>query len=99
MNADPIVMEYFPSALSRAESDAMIDGMQEGLEERGWGLWCLEIDGTCAGFVGLSVPTFDAHFTPCIEIGWRMATKLLGARLRTGGCAACRLTSAFGSSG
>lgn len=78
LNADPIVMEYFPSTQSRNESDAMIARMQKGLEERGWGSWCLEITGTCAGFVGLNVPTFDAHFTPCVEIGWRMATNYWG---------------------
>jgi RimJ/RimL family protein N-acetyltransferase len=25
-----------------------------------------------AGFVGLSVPGFEAQFTPCVEIGWRL---------------------------
>jgi RimJ/RimL family protein N-acetyltransferase len=78
LNADPVAMEFFPSTLSRAESDAMIGRMQKNLEERGWGFWSLEIDGTCAGFVGLSVPTFEAHFTPCVEIGWRLAPAVWG---------------------
>jgi RimJ/RimL family protein N-acetyltransferase len=30
------------------------------------------------GYVGLSVPTFDAHFTPCVEIGWRLAKEYWG---------------------
>jgi RimJ/RimL family protein N-acetyltransferase len=30
------------------------------------------------GFVGLSVPTFEAHFTPCVEIGWRLAQEHWG---------------------
>jgi RimJ/RimL family protein N-acetyltransferase len=25
------------------------------------------------GFVGLSRPSFSAHFTPCVEIGWRLS--------------------------
>lgn len=78
LNADPIAMEFLPGCLTRAESDAMIDRLQAGLEARGWGLWCLEVDGECAGFVGLSVPTFEAAFTPCTEIGWRLAPKFWG---------------------
>ena len=93
LNADPVVMEFFPSTLSRAESDAMIARAQAGLEARGWGFWCLEIDGSCAGFVGLSVPTFEAHFTPCVEIGWRMAGAFWGRGYAT---EAARLALDFG---
>lgn len=78
LNADAAVMEHFPAPLTRAESDAMIGRMQAGLETRGWGLWCLEIDGCCAGFVGLAVPTFEAPFMPCVEIGWRLAAARWG---------------------
>lgn len=78
LNADPVAMEHFPATLSRAESDALIARAQAALETRGWGWWCLEIDGGCAGFVGLSVPSFEAHFTPCVEIGWRMARPFWG---------------------
>ena len=78
LNADPIAMEFLPHPLSRDESDAMIGRLQDGLETRGWGLWCLEIDGECGGFVGLSVPRFEAPFTPCTEIGWRLAPKFWG---------------------
>ena len=78
LNADPIAMEFFPAPLSRAESDAMIARTQAGLEDRGWGWWCLDIGGTCAGFVGLAQPTFEAPFTPCVEVGWRMATRYWG---------------------
>lgn len=72
LNADAVAMEFFPSVLTRAESDAMIDRMRAAIDERGWGLWCLEIEGRCAGFTGLNVPTFDAAFLPAVEIGWRM---------------------------
>ncbi len=73
LNADPRVMEHFPAPLSRDESAALLDRMQAGIDARGWGNWALEVDGCCLGFVGLSVPTFEAHFTPCVEIGWRLA--------------------------
>jgi RimJ/RimL family protein N-acetyltransferase len=73
LNADPRVMEHFPAALTREESAAMMARMQAGIDARGWGNWALEAGGRCIGFVGLSMPTFDFHFTPCTEIGWRLA--------------------------
>lgn len=85
LNADPVTMEFFPAALSRAESDAMVDRLQAQLEDRGWGLWCLDIGGHCAGFVGLAVPTFTAHFTPCVEIGWRLDKAFWGHGYATEG--------------
>lgn len=96
LNADPVAMEYFPSTLSRAESDAMIERLQAGLASRGWGSWCLDIDGQCAGFVGLAVPSFEAHFTPCVEIGWRLAPAHWGHGYVTE-AAQCVLDLAFGS--
>ena len=78
LNADPIVMEHFPAPLTRVESDATITRLQTSLEQRGWGGWCLDIDGECAGFVGLAVPTFEAPFTPCVEVGWRLAAHAWG---------------------
>jgi RimJ/RimL family protein N-acetyltransferase len=75
LNADPEVMEHFPNVLSRAESDALADGIEAGLDERGWGLWAVEViaTGTFAGFVGLNPVPFDGSFTPAVEIGWRLA--------------------------
>lgn len=75
LNADPVVMEHFPSRLDREQSDALADRIATGLDERGWGLWALEVPGVTpfAGFVGLSVPGFEAAFTPAVEVGWRLA--------------------------
>ena len=75
LNADPVVMQHFPSTLSRTESDALADRIDAQTAARGFGLWALEVPGVVpfAGFVGLSVPAFDAPFTPCVEIGWRLA--------------------------
>lgn len=75
LNADPVVMEHFPAPLDRAASDALADRIATGLDERGWGLWALEVPGVTpfAGFVGLSVPGFEAAFTPAVEVGWRLA--------------------------
>src|SRR6266550_4048459 len=75
MNFDARVMEFFRSRLSRVESDAMVDGIQKNFSERGFGLWAIEVPGVApfVGFAGLAVALFTAHFTPCVEVGWRLA--------------------------
>jgi GT2 family glycosyltransferase/RimJ/RimL family protein N-acetyltransferase len=80
LNADPRVMEFFPNLLDRAESDALATRVQDHFVRHGYGLWAVEIPGVArfAGYVGLSVPTFWAHFTPCVEIGWRLARQYWG---------------------
>ena len=80
MNADPDVMRYFPALLSRDESDALIDEFNAHFDRYGYGIWALEIPGVCpfAGFAGLKHVSFDAAFTPAIEIGWRMRRDLWG---------------------
>jgi len=80
MNADPRVMEHFPSRLTTSESDAFIDRMIERWAADGFGLWAVErlADERLLGFAGLAAPTFEAHFTPAVEIGWRLAIEAWG---------------------
>lgn len=68
-------MEFFPALLTRAESDARVEKIREHFDRHGFGLWAVEAVGVAEfiGFVGLGVPAFEAHFTPCVEIGWRLA--------------------------
>lgn len=75
INADPRVCEFFPSTLNRDQSDAFADRIETHFAEHGFGLWAAEVkNGTpFIGFIGLSVPRFHSHFTPCVEIGWRLA--------------------------
>lgn len=75
LNSDPRVMEFLPKLLDRSESDAAAMRIADHFERHGFGLWAVEIRGVAdfAGFVGLNIPTFSAHFTPCVEIGWRLA--------------------------
>ncbi|MEP7057233.1 MAG: GNAT family N-acetyltransferase [Caldimonas sp.] len=75
LNADPVVMEFFPALVGRVASDASIDGWQAQFVERGWSNWAAEICATneFIGFVGLSVPRRVLPFSPCVEIGWRLA--------------------------
>ncbi|MFC5609830.1 GNAT family N-acetyltransferase [Variovorax soli] len=80
LNADRVVMEFFASTLSRAASDASIDAWQKQFEQRGWSNWAVELQATgqFIGFVGLSVPVRVLPFTPCVEIGWRLARSAWG---------------------
>jgi ribosomal-protein-alanine N-acetyltransferase len=87
MNRDPAVMEFFPALLTQLESDAMADRIDAALALRGFGLWAAELreTGDFIGFIGLSVPHFEAPFTPCVEIGWRLAKPHWGKGLATEG--------------
>jgi ribosomal-protein-alanine N-acetyltransferase len=73
-------MEHFPGRLARADSDAFADWIEAGFRARGWGLWAVEVlpAGEFIGFTGLSVPSFDAPFTPAVEVGWRLARTAWG---------------------
>ena len=90
MNADTRVMEYFPAPLRRKESDALVDRIEAHFAEHGWGPWAAELreTGEFIGFIGLNVPVFEAHFTPCVEIGWRLAAEHWGRGLATEGAGA-----------
>lgn len=80
MNADPRVMEFMPSLLSREESDALIDHIESHFREHGFGLCAVELrqEPSFIGYIGLAVPRFRAIFTPCIEIGWRLSADYWG---------------------
>lgn len=80
LNADPEVMEHFPAALTREQSDRLADQIASRIASDGYGLWAVEpIDGpSFVGFVGLLPVQFDAHFTPAVEVGWRLARDVWG---------------------
>jgi RimJ/RimL family protein N-acetyltransferase len=100
LNADARVMEYFPAALSREESDALAARIVAHFEKHGYGLWAVEVPAvtTFAGFIGLSVPRFMTPFTPCVEIGWRLAVESWGLGYATEGARAV-LDVGFGELG
>ena len=85
LNADPRVMEFFPNVLTRAQSDRSAEAIEQHFRTYGFGLYALESreDGRFIGFTGLAVPAFDAHFTPSVEIGWRLAASHWGRGLAT----------------
>ncbi len=78
MNADPEVMRFLLKPLSLEESRALFERLRGMIDRRGWGLWAVEVDGALAGATGLWEPTFKAHFTPCVEIGWRLRREYWG---------------------
>ncbi|QDT54727.1 ribosomal-protein-S5-alanine N-acetyltransferase [Caulifigura coniformis] len=80
VNADLRVVECLPGVLTREESDAFVDRIEAHFEKNGFGLWCVEAPGVaeCLGFIGLSIPQFETHFTPCVEIGWRLGSQYWG---------------------
>jgi RimJ/RimL family protein N-acetyltransferase len=80
LNADAMVMEHFPSTLTREQSDEMVDRMRATWAARGYGLWAAEVKETrrFIGFIGLSSPSWDAAFTPCVEVGWRLSKESWG---------------------
>jgi RimJ/RimL family protein N-acetyltransferase len=80
LNADENVMRYFPSTLTEKKSYTMAEKIQTLITKKGWGFWAVEekVSGTFIGYVGLHQPSLDLPFTPCVEIGWRLAKEYWG---------------------
>jgi len=95
LNADPEVMRWLGGPLAREASDALAARIRAGWAAHGLGLFALEVPGETAfaGFVGLAVPDFAAAFTPCVEVGWRLARAHWGRGYAT---EAARAALAFG---
>ena len=87
MNVDPRVMEFFPGLQDRATSDASVDYWLEGFDERGWSNWAVELkdSGEFIGFIGLWIPKRVFPFSPCVEVGWRLAHPYWGRGYATEG--------------
>jgi RimJ/RimL family protein N-acetyltransferase len=75
LNADPETLVYFPSTLTRAQSDELVDIIESRLEAQGFGLWALEVTATgeFIGFTGLNPMPEDVPGAGGMEIGWRLA--------------------------
>lgn len=73
-------MQFFPDTLDQVTSDAMVDRCAAQIAAHGYGIWATEVTqtGEFIGFVGLGRPTFEAAFTPCTEIGWRLKRSVWG---------------------
>lgn len=90
LNNDPRVMEYLAGPMAPAFSDRLILRIEQHFERYAFGLWATEFreSGALIGFIGLSVPQFEAPFMPAVEIGWRLSADYWGKGLATEGARA-----------
>ena len=91
MQADPRVTEFLFRQLDRTGCEQMLKRIDEHYEQHGFGWWAVEVVGVTpfAGLVGLLVPWFEAHFTPCVEIGWRLRAECWGKGYAVEAARAC----------
>ena len=74
LNKDPRVMEFLLNPLTYEESAGRLELYTQHIQDHGWGLWAVSVPGIAdfIGWIGLWPIGFDAHFTPAIEVGWRL---------------------------
>ena len=80
MNADPKVMEFFPDVMTVEETQESVERYRRHFDDHGFGFWVAELKGSdsFAGVIGMAHTRFDSHFTPAVEVGWRLAAKHWG---------------------
>ena len=90
MNRDPKVMELIGPILSEDQSKAMMERARKSWHELGYGRFAVELleTGSVIGFIGLASARINAHFTPAVEIGWRLSTQYWGSGYATEGASA-----------
>jgi len=91
LNADPRVMEFFPALITREETEASVERVNAHFARHGYGWWAVEVPGEAQfiGFVGLWNTPYETPFTPCVEIGWRLAYDYWGRGYAPEAAAAC----------
>lgn len=87
MTADPRVMEYFVSCLTREESDALVDRATAHLREHGFTFFAAELRHT-GDFIGMIGLATERHICDGVEIGWRLAAEFWNQGLATEGARA-----------
>lgn len=91
LNADAQVMRYFPKCLSTAESQQLAMRFHDLIQEKQWGFWAVELkeNQQFIGFVGLHAQPEQFSFSPCVEIGWRLAQQYWQQGYATEAAQAC----------
>lgn len=75
INSDPKVMEHFPTIPTQKKTDEFIDRMKAQFFENGFCYFAVDKleNNEFIGFIGIAKQTFKSDFTPCVDIGWRLA--------------------------
>lgn len=91
INADAAVMQFFPGVKTYAETEQFVTLMQQQYNDKGYCYFAVDVLATreFIGFIGISDQTFESPFTPCTDIGWRLATPAWGRGYATEGARAC----------
>ncbi len=91
MCTDKEVMEFFPDIWSLNQTDQFVKRMQQSFVDNGYCYFAVDIlkSKKFIGFIGLSLQTFEAEFTPCIDIGWRLKKSAWDNGFATEGAKAC----------
>jgi RimJ/RimL family protein N-acetyltransferase len=80
MSADPVVMQHLSPLPTLDAANGWIDRQRAQFAQHGFGYWAVELreSGQLVGAVGLSRPSYEAHFTPAVGVGWRLARPFWG---------------------
>ena len=91
MSQDEEVMNYFPKLLSPEECNYFIKRMQLHFKEFEFCYFAVDIleTGEFIGFTGMLNQTYKSHFTPCIDIGWRLKRSSWGNGYATEAAKGC----------
>jgi len=91
MNADADVMEFFPKTLTREGSLKLMQRLSRQFAKKSYTYFAVDIleDGQFIGFIGLNDQTYEADFTPCVDIGWRLNKAVWGKGYATEGAKRC----------
>ncbi len=91
INMDKEVMEFFPTTHTYGETTIFVDRMQKQFSTKGYCYFAVDklADESFIGFIGLSEQNYQADFTPCIDIGWRLAKTAWNNGFATEGAKRC----------
>ena len=91
INSDELVMEFFPRCPTKQQTIDFIERMKAEYVNTGFCYFAVDIldDNTFIGFIGICKQTFEADFTPCIDIGWRLSRSAWNKGFATEGAKRC----------